>query len=111
MFDTDTAAEDRSPAVMGVDAQAPPWRLVELRPLPGYRLFQRFVDGTQGVTEMQELIFSDHAGVFASLRDAKQFAEVSIDAAFGSVCWANGRDIAPDATYEYLRRDGIQVLR
>jgi len=84
---------------------------VELRALPDYQLYQRFADGTEGRTEMRELIFSDHAGVFASLRDPAVFAQVSIDPDFGSVLWANGLDIAPDATHEDFLQSGVQILR
>jgi hypothetical protein len=111
MFETDTAAEDSTAALAVGGMQSVPWRLIELSVLPGYRLFQRFADGTEGVTELRELIFSDHAGVFATLRDPDVFSQVSIDPNFGSVLWANGLDIAPDATHEDILRYGLQVLR
>jgi len=88
-----------------------PWRLVELRVLPDFQLFQRFADGTQGCTHMKDLIFSDHAGVFAALRDPAVFSQVTIDPAFGSAQWGNGVDIAPDASHHAIQRDGVQVLR
>jgi hypothetical protein len=86
-----------------------PWRVSEVRALPEYQLFVRFVDGTEGRVEMREQIFSEHAGVFASLRDPEAFAQVGLD--LGAVTWANGLDIAPDATYDDIRRYGVQVLR
>jgi hypothetical protein len=47
--------------------------------------------------------------VFASLRDPAVFSNVSGDE--GYVMWANGLDIAPDASYDDIKRHGIQVLR
>lgn len=111
MLETHSTATDRATAV---DASQPafiPWRLVELRVLADYQLYQRFADGTEGHTQMKERIFRDDAGVFASLRNPEVFAQVTIDPAFGSVQWANGVDIAPDASYTDIRRDGVQILR
>jgi hypothetical protein len=102
--DSTIAVEASSPAFI-------PWRLVELRALEDYQLFQRFADGTEGYTQMKERIFREDAGVFATLRDPAVFAQVSIDPAFGSVQWANGVDIAPDASHADIRRNGVQVLR
>ncbi len=106
MFPTHAAAEDSTATLTAPE----PWRVVELRVLPNYELFQRFADGTEGHTEMRELIFSPTAGVFSSLRDPAVFAEATIDSNFGSVSWSNGLDIAPDATYEDFKRFGKQVL-
>jgi hypothetical protein len=111
MLQTNTAEENSSTAVSDWNPHGIPWLLVELRALPDYKLFQRFADGTQGITEMRELIFSDHAGVFTALRDSAEFNRVSIDPDFRSVSWANGLDIAPDASHEDIKRDGVQILR
>jgi Protein of unknown function (DUF2442) len=82
--------------------------VAEVQPRENYQLFVRYFDGTGGFVEMRELIFSDRAGVFASLRDPEIFAQVGIE--YGAVTWANGVDIAPDATYEDFRRYGVQVM-
>lgn len=87
-----------------------PWRITHLDALPDFQLSVRFIDGTRGRVEMRELIFGERAGVFASLRDPNVFAQVSINPDFGSVEWANGLDIAPDATHEDIHRYGVQVL-
>jgi hypothetical protein len=111
MLEVPPTGEDTTATLNQGGPQFIPWRLVELCALPDYRLFQRFADGTEGCVEMRELIFSDHAGVFISLRDPEVFSQVSIDPDFGSVSWANGLDIAPDASHEDIRRYGVQVLR
>jgi len=111
MLETNATGEDSTVAITVSGTPLVPWRLVELQVLPNYQLFQRFADGTEGRVEMRELIFSDHAGVFASLRDPAIFAQVGIDPNFGSVQWANGLDIAPDATHDDIQRNGVQILR
>jgi hypothetical protein len=85
-----------------------PWRVMDVEALPDYQLLVKFIDGTSGLVKMRELIFSDRGGVFKSLEDPAVFAAVSC--AEGHVEWANGLDIAPDATYEEILRDGVQVL-
>jgi hypothetical protein len=111
VLETNTAEKNSSSAVSDWNPQGIPWLLVALKALPDYKLYQRFADGTEGITEMRELIFSDHAGVFTSLRDPAVFEQVSIDPDFRSVSWANELDIAPDASYEDIKRFGIQILR
>jgi hypothetical protein len=80
-----------------------------VRALPDFQLEVEFIDGTKGRVEMREQIFSECAGVFESLRDPAAFAAVSCDE--GHVEWANGLDIAPDATYDDFQRQGVQILR
>ncbi|MES2390212.1 MAG: DUF2442 domain-containing protein [Acidobacteriota bacterium] len=75
----------------------------------GYQLKVRFFDGTAGTVDMRELIFGDRAGVFAALRDPVEFAKVGIG--LGTVMWANELDLAPDAMYDAIKRDGVWVLR
>jgi hypothetical protein len=111
MLEVHSTSEDTATTLSQGGSQFIPWRLVELRALPDYRLFQRFADGTEGYVEMRELIFSEHAGVFVSLRDPEVFSQVTIDPDFGSVSWANGLDIAPDASHEDIRCYGVQILR
>jgi hypothetical protein len=111
MLQANTTEENSSTAVKDWNPQGIPWLLVDVKPHSDYKLFQRFADGTEGITEMRELIFSDHAGVFAALRDPDVFSQVSIDPDFRSVSWATGLDIAPDASYEDIKRDGVQILR
>lgn len=81
-----------------------PWVVVEVRPLPDYRLFVRFADGTQGEVAMSAMLLSDRAGVFERLRDTTQFAAVYIDG--DAVAWAGDLDLAPDAMYDEIRANG-----
>ena len=74
-----------------------------------YRLHVRFFDGTAGIVEMRELIYGERAGVFAALSDPNEFAQVGLG--LGTVMWANGLDLAPDAMYDEIKRNGVWVLR
>jgi len=74
-----------------------------------WQLIVRFFDGTAGTVAMKEMIFSPDAGVFAQLRDIAEFQRVGIG--FGAVMWANGLDLAPDAMYDEIKRNGVWILR
>jgi len=76
--------------------------------LPGFRLRVRFNDGTQGTVALSGLVHSDRAGVFAALRDEALFSQVALN--YGTVTWPGELDLAPDAMYDAIRRDGEWVL-
>lgn len=70
------------------------WDVVEVLPKPGYRLFVRFKDGTEGLVRLGE---EQLTGVLEPLRDERFFAQVFIDD--GAVAWPGEIDLAPDAMY------------
>jgi hypothetical protein len=53
---------------------------------------------------MAALLSSNRAGVFNVLRDEALFSQVHLD--YGAVTWPGELDLAPDAMYEAIRRDG-----
>ncbi|HVH78881.1 MAG TPA: DUF2442 domain-containing protein [Stellaceae bacterium] len=74
-------------------------RVINVTPLPEYRLQIEFDDGVAGVVE----IFPRLSGpVFEPLRDEAMFRQVMIDPDTGAVCWPGGPDLAPDAMYSRL---------
>ena len=77
-----------------------PWRVQSVKPLTGYRLRVRFVDGAEGVFNLRDLIFGPHAGVYAALRDEWQFADVHVW--HGAVTWPGGIELAPDAMHDMI---------
>ena len=85
-----------------------PWVVVEVRALPDYRLYVRFIDGTEGVVDARQFVLSASAGVFTPLRDPARFAEVRVQDGF--VAWPGDLDLAPDAMYDELKRNGLWVL-
>ena len=102
------AEEDRSPEVVPEIVPRAPWRIAEVRAMPDFKLWVRFNDGTQGTVAMAGLVHSAHAGVFAALLDEELFSKVSLQ--YGAIIWPNNLDLAPDAMYDAIRRDGQWVL-
>jgi len=85
-----------------------PWRIEGVRPLKGYRLKILFLDGTKGEVDASKLIMSKEAGVFAALRDSSLFNKVYVE--YGAVTWPGQIDLAPDAMYQNIKRQGKYVL-
>ena len=100
MRDKTTAKEDRTD---GVNANVP-WRIVDVRVLPGYAIAVRFADGTEGEVDLSRLVLGPNAGVFAALRDRAVFARAAV--ADGVVAWPGELDLAPDAMYDAIRAKG-----
>ena len=84
------------------------WRVAEVTILSGYQLRVRFLDGLEGSIDMSRLIFSDGAGVFATLRDPTLFTKAHLE--LGVVTWPGEIDLAPDAMYEEIKQHGKWVL-
>jgi hypothetical protein len=75
-------------------------KILEVRPLGGYRNRVRFSDGTQG-----EIDLGDFAGrgVFSAWADRDVFTPVRVDKT-GGIEWPGEIDMCPDALY--LRLSG-----
>ena len=84
-----------------------PWRVIEVEPLPGYRLAVKFIDDTAGEIDMSRLVMSDRAGIFAQLRDPELFSRAYVE--HGAVVWPGEIDLAPDAMYDEIRKHGRWV--
>lgn len=95
------AQQDSPPAVTPLIQPRMPWRVVAVEALPGFRLYVRFVDGTEGTVDLTALIHSPRAGVFASLADPALFDRVHIE--HGAVTWPGEIDLAPDAMYTEIK--------
>jgi hypothetical protein len=85
-----------------------PWRLMHVKPLNNYKLEVDFNDGIRGFVEMQGLITSDNAGVFKILKDVDIFNQVYLDC--GVATWPGGIDLAPDAMYDAIKKEGKWVI-
>ncbi len=103
---TQSAAQQDTPVAVTPPIQPRmPWRVASVDALPGFRLYIRFVDGTEGTVDLTALIQSPGAGVFASLVDPALFAQVFVE--HGAVTWPGEIDLAPDAMYAEVKR-GVQ---
>jgi Protein of unknown function (DUF2442) len=92
--------QDSAPGVI----PCAPWRVVEVHALPGYRLVVKFIDGTAGEVDLSRLVMSDSAGIFTQLRDPVLFARVHVE--YGVVVWPGEIDLAPDAMYDEIKKNG-----
>jgi len=77
------------------------WDVVEVKPEPDYCLFVRFKDGLAGRVQLRR---EELTGVLAPLLDAEFFEQVFIDC--GAVAWLGEIDLAPDAMYAQVARQG-----
>jgi hypothetical protein len=77
------------------------WDVVEVKAESGHRLFVRFADGTSGKVQLDP---SDLSGVLAPLRDPLFFERAFVD--HGAVAWPGDIDLAPDAMYEQVVKQG-----
>ena len=84
------------------------WRVHKVKPLENYRLYVSFLDGTEGEVDLSILVNSSKAGVFSILRDETVFQKVFID--LGVVTWPGEIDLAPDAMYQSIRKNGEWIL-
>ena len=103
MRDETDAQEDSTARVSNV-----PWVVTHVRVLPGYRLFVRFIDGTEGEVDMSAMVKAPDAGVFAELADPAAFSNAFNND--GHVAWPTGQDLAPDAMHDEILRNGRWVL-
>jgi hypothetical protein len=79
------------------------WNVVEVKAEPDHRLFVHFADGTSGKLRLD---ISELNGVLAPLRDPGFFERAFVD--HGAVAWPGNIDLAPDATYEQVVKQGVR---
>ena len=72
-------------------------KVVEVKPLDGYRLWIRFDDGTTGTVELAAELWGP---MFEPLKDNAFFAQASVDPDLETVTWPNGADLAPEFLYK-----------
>lgn len=74
------------------------WDVVDVKPEPGFCLFVRFADGTEGRLNLSP---DEFTGVLTPLRDQAFFEKAFIDQ--GAVSWPGEIDLAPDAMYQQVK--------
>ena len=70
-------------------------KIVELKPLPEYKLRVRFADGVEGEADLSHLAGK---GVFSIWNDYAEFEKARIGE-HGELLWEGGVDLCPDAVY------------
>jgi hypothetical protein len=71
------------------------FKIVEVRPLPQFRLWLKFADGVTGEVDLSGLAGQ---GVFAVWNEPGAFDSVRLGSR-GEVCWNDDIDLCPDALY------------
>jgi hypothetical protein len=71
--------------------------------LGDYRVRFVFDNGREGVANMRSMIFDDPRPIFAPLRDAAVFQELSVE--HGTLCWPGDLDVAPEYIYYLVFKD------
>lgn len=102
-----TKSTTKENITLGIVTTAP-WRLRKVKALINYTLEVNFVDGTHGLVDMTQLIMSDKAGVFATLRNKALFKQAYLE--YGAVTWPGEIDLAPDTMYCEIKRNGNWIL-
>jgi hypothetical protein len=82
--------------------------IVAATPLGDYRLELTFEDGVTGIVDINRCV--SLTGVFAPLRDPKQFAAVQVNPELGTVCWPCGADLDPDVLYALVTGSPVPNL-
>ena len=65
-----------------------------------YRLRLRFNDGTEGVVDLRDVLFTDPRPVFQQARDPEVFRRFRVD--MDTVVWDHGLDLAPEFLYDLV---------
>jgi hypothetical protein len=77
--------------------------VIRLRPLDGHRLLVRFSDGSEGVSDLSDLL-AKSGPMIEPLHAPEYFNRVFIE--LGAPTWPNGFDICPTHRYMQLRDAG-----
>lgn len=78
-------------------------KVVEVRPMEGYRLWLRFHDGKDGIVDLSGELWGP---MFEPLKDRELFAQAAIDTELETITWPNGADLAPEFLYQQATRSG-----
>jgi hypothetical protein len=81
----------------------------EVLALEAYRLHIKFMDDLEGHVDLSKFIVREDAGVFSALLDPQLFKNVYLD--LGAVTWPGELDLAPDAMYEEIKKNGEWVIQ
>ncbi|MBI2224331.1 MAG: DUF2442 domain-containing protein [Betaproteobacteria bacterium] len=71
-------------------------KVVEVKPLEGYKLWIRFQDGLSGTVDLSTQLWGP---MFEPLKDVALFAQAAVHPELETVTWPNGADLAPEFLY------------
>ena len=67
------------------------------------------VNFSDGLTGAVKILPSHLYGVFEALKDTEFFKQLTVTDSF--VTWPDEIDLAPDAVYQAIKRDGVWILQ
>ena len=79
--------------------------IIEVRALPGYRLYLSFEDGVKGEIELKKII--KFTGIFEPLEEYDYFSQVIVNPDLGTIQWPNEADLDPDVLYKKITEQNI----
>ncbi len=74
-------------------------RITDVKPLPEYRIWIRFDDGTEGEVDLSDLVGK---GVFAAWKAPEHFEQVFVRPESRTVTWPGDIDLDPDVLYHEI---------
>jgi hypothetical protein len=80
-------------------------RIIEVKPLSGFKAWLKFSDGVEGTVDLSDLAGK---GVFEVWNDPKTFESVFINPESHTIEWPGGIDLCPDSLYAEVT--GMDVL-
>jgi hypothetical protein len=75
--------------------------VTDAKALPGFCLWIRFSDNTEGEIDLRDFVARDPRTIVAELQNPDAFAAIRVD--MDTVVWANGFDLAPEFLHAKVR--------
>ena len=75
-------------------------KIVDAKYICEHRISLTFNNGSTGIVDLKEKIFSDHRKIFEALQDESTFKEFKLNR--WTIQWKNGLDLAPEFLYELM---------
>ena len=72
-------------------------RVAEVKPLPNFCLWVRFLDCTSGTVDLSQELWGP---MFEPLANPEVFDQARVDPELETVVWPNGADLAPEYLYQ-----------
>jgi hypothetical protein len=100
-----TSVTTETHKALGISPSAP-WRVLNIKIKPGYRIQVTFMDGSTGWLDLSLWLRSGRidGSVFDALRE-EDFLELAT-VELGVITWPNGADLSSDALYDEIHLNG-----
>ncbi|MES2662975.1 MAG: DUF2442 domain-containing protein [Pseudomonadota bacterium] len=70
--------------------------VIDAKYVTGHKVEVVFNDGRRVIADLTEAL---KGKVFEALKDKAEFSHLTVDSELGTICWANGADLAPEYIY------------